>query len=469
MRKIKGKRLRKMESTSENNYVKLVGKVTSDKKFNHDIYGEKFYIFDLSVPRRSGDYDIIPIIISEKLLTNVDCSIGRKMMVEGQYRSYNSYEEGRSRIVLTVFAKKLTLLENQENEIEAGNGFVTNEVTLIGRICKKPIYRQTPFGREIADILLAVEREKYKSDYIPCIAGGRVARFFEDAKLETVVKLVGRIQTRQYEKRHEDGTLENKVKYEVSIGSLEVMKSNNHDESEATTTTITGKGKTNERLDNNKKIKKNREKKIENIFKNNYVEVCGKVISNKRFSHEIKGEKFYIIDISVPNWKKVCDIMPITISEKLIANVDLTLGNWIMIKGNLVSQNCYEDRKKGLIVTLVAQSLALTAQEGIINIFLPNKIELIGILCEKTVYSKTPWNKREVDIILEVKRAYEKSDYISCKAIGIEATSCDSIDVGTTVKVIGSVIPAIIEQEEQYGMEKQIVTYQVLISEIDIF
>ena len=202
---------------SENNHIIMVGKVTSDKRFSHEIYGEKFYIFDLSVPRLSGNSDIIPITISERLMVNGELPIGTKITVEGQFRSYNSYGEGKNKLVLTVFAKNVTLLEDQESEVEARKDFISNEVTLIGYICKKPVYRQTPFGREIADI--------------PCIAWGRTARFCENMEVGTEVKLVGRVQSRQYEKKHEDGTVENKVAYEVSVGSLEVV--NQKDDGEA--------------------------------------------------------------------------------------------------------------------------------------------------------------------------------------------------------------------------------------------
>ena len=213
----------------ENNHIILVGKVTSEKEFSHEIYGEKFYIFDLSVPRLSGNADIIPITISERLMVNGDLPVGTKITVEGQFRSYNSYGEGKNKLVLTVFAKNVKLLEDQENEVEARKDFISNEVTLIGYICKKPIYRQTPFGREIADILLAVNRAYSKSDYIPCIAWGRTARFCENMEVGTEVKVVGRVQSRQYEKKYEDGTVETNVAYEVSVGSLEVINQEDDD------------------------------------------------------------------------------------------------------------------------------------------------------------------------------------------------------------------------------------------------
>ena len=208
---------------SENNHIVLVGKVTSDKRFSHEIYGEKFYVFDLSVPRLSGTSDSIPITVSERLMVNGELPIDTKITVEGQFRSYNSYGEGKNRLILTVFAKNIILLEDQESEVEAKKDFISNEVTLIGYICKKPVYRQTPFGREIADILLGGNRAYSKSDYIPCIAWGRTARYCENMEVGTEVKIVGRVQSRQYEKKHEDGTIESKVAYEVSVASLEVI------------------------------------------------------------------------------------------------------------------------------------------------------------------------------------------------------------------------------------------------------
>ena len=131
----------------------LVGKVTSEKRFSHEVYGEKFYNFDLSVPRLSGNADLIPITISERLLTNKDIEMDSKVTVIGQFRSYNSYDNDRNRLILTVFAKDITFAEDQENDVKVGKDIVSNEVVLNGYICKKPIYRKTPFGREIADLL----------------------------------------------------------------------------------------------------------------------------------------------------------------------------------------------------------------------------------------------------------------------------------------------------------------------------
>ena len=169
-------------------------------------------------------------------------TIGTKLLIKGQFRSYNSYENEKNRLILTVFAKDIEKLEDavEEAEGEESNEFakkdtITNEVVLVGYICKKPIYRQTPFGREIADILLAVNRAYNKSDYIPSIAWGRNARFCQNLEVGTEVKIVGRIQSRNYEKKYEDGTVVKKVAYEVSVGSLEVVKENDNDNSEETT------------------------------------------------------------------------------------------------------------------------------------------------------------------------------------------------------------------------------------------
>ena len=177
----------------ENNHLVLVGKVTSEKKFSHEIYGESFYIFDLEVARLSGNADIIPITISERLILEKELEIGDRVEIEGQFRSYNSYENEKNRLILTVFAKDIKYLtEEEENPSEK----VSNEVTLVGYICKKPIYRQTPFGREISDILLAVNRAYNKSDYIPAIAWGRNARFCQNIEVGTKVKIAGRVQSR---------------------------------------------------------------------------------------------------------------------------------------------------------------------------------------------------------------------------------------------------------------------------------
>ena len=237
----------------ENNYLTLVGKVASEKKFSHEIYGERFYSFDLMIPRLSGSADIIPVTASERLFTDEMLQDGTKLLIKGQFRSYNSYENEKNKLILTVFAKDIEKLDDEKEENEETvnendetseesrkeafrKDYITNEVVLIGYICKKPIYRQTPFGREIADILLAVNRAYNKSDYIPSIAWGRNARFCQNLEVGTEVKIVGRVQSRNYEKKLEDGTVLKKVAYEVSIGSLEVLKESENGNEETVST-----------------------------------------------------------------------------------------------------------------------------------------------------------------------------------------------------------------------------------------
>ena len=221
----------------ENNYITLVGKVTGEKRLSHEIYGERFYVFDLEIPRLSGNSDIIPVTISERIITDETLVAGKKLLVKGQFRSYNSYVNEKNKLILTVFAKDVIEVEETEQEEEnemVKKDIITNEVVLIGYICKKPIYRQTPFGREIADILLAVNRAYNKSDYIPCIAWGRNARFCQTIEVGTQVKIVGRVQSRTYEKKFEDGTSETRVAYEVSVGSLEVINQEDNENKEKT-------------------------------------------------------------------------------------------------------------------------------------------------------------------------------------------------------------------------------------------
>ena len=222
----------------ENNYLTLVGKVTGEKTFSHEIYGERFFVFSLSIPRLSGNSDIIPVTVSERLINDEMLQEGKTLLIKGQFRSYNSYEQQKNRLILTVFAKDIVEVDennDEENEM-VKKETVTNEVVLTGYICKKPIYRQTPFGREIADLLLAVNRAYNKSDYIPCIAWGRNARFCQNIEVGVQVKIVGRVQSRTYEKKFEDGTVETRVAYEVSVGSLELINENDSENEEASET-----------------------------------------------------------------------------------------------------------------------------------------------------------------------------------------------------------------------------------------
>lgn len=214
-----------MDKIIETNMVKVIGKVVSDLEFNHDMYGEKFYIFDLEVPRLSNSVDILPISISERLLIGLDLRIGEYVIIEGQLRSYNRYVDMRNRLVLTIFTREIYIPEEEElNEVLRR----PNEIFLDGYICKDPIYRTTPFGREITDILLAVNRPYNKSDYIPSIAWGRNARFCENLNIGDHIKIWGRIQSREYQKKLNTGEIEKKIAYEVSISKLEFLENENN-------------------------------------------------------------------------------------------------------------------------------------------------------------------------------------------------------------------------------------------------
>ena len=207
----------------ENNNIKLVGKITADIEFNHETYGEKFYDTKVQVKRLSGDVDEINLIISDRLIIGKNLEVGTIVEINGQLRSYNYYteKENRRRLLLNIFVRDIRTVSDSElredEELET-----TNEVELIGHICKKPIYRKTPFGREISDILVAVNRPYGKSDYLPCIAWGRNARFSENLEVGQIIRIVGRMQSRQYNKELQDGTSEERVAYEVSIGTLEL-------------------------------------------------------------------------------------------------------------------------------------------------------------------------------------------------------------------------------------------------------
>ncbi|MDK2798509.1 MAG: hypothetical protein PWP27_614 [Clostridiales bacterium] len=205
-----------IENTLDNNKVEIVGTVDSSLVFSHEVYGEGFYNFTLKVPRLSDISDYIPIIVSERLLQNITLKIGDQIEIFGQFRSYNNYSNKGNKLILTVFARDIRKLE-EDKKIKNPNYIYLN-----GYICKDTVYRTTPFGREICDILLAVNRSYNKSDYIPCIAWGRNARYSETLKVGENVKIWGRIQSREYQKRLNDTEVVTKVAYEVSISKMEI-------------------------------------------------------------------------------------------------------------------------------------------------------------------------------------------------------------------------------------------------------
>ena len=195
----------------QNNKVYLKGEIVTEAKFSHEIYCEGFYEMDVLVKRLSGQADILPVTISERLIESGNLKVGSVLCALGQFRSYNKQADGRSRLMLTVFVREIL------NEDYCKN---PNNIVLSGYICKPPVYRTTPFNREIADVLVAVNRAYNKSDYIPCIAWGRNARFVKSLSVGDRVALAGRIQSREYQKKISDSETKTMIAYEVSISKL---------------------------------------------------------------------------------------------------------------------------------------------------------------------------------------------------------------------------------------------------------
>lgn len=201
----------------ENNQVTITGEVVSDFQYSHEVFGEGFYMVEVSVNRLSNFADIIPMMISERLIDTQCSYIGQYIRVDGQFRSYNRHEETKNRLVLSVFAREAELVDAEEAEQNP------NHIFLDGYVCKRPVYRKTPLGREIADVLLAVNRPYGKSDYIPCICWGRNARFADQFEVGSHIQLWGRIQSREYQKKISEDMYEKRVAYEVSVSKLEYI------------------------------------------------------------------------------------------------------------------------------------------------------------------------------------------------------------------------------------------------------
>lgn len=202
-----------MDNLMLNNKIYLEGKVISELQFSHEMYGEGFYTFNIEVPRLSESRDILFITISERLIGEIDIRVGAEIIVEGQLRSYNKFIDGGNRLILTVFARNVEMcIEKSKNP---------NQIFLDGFICKEPVYRTTPFGREISDMLLAVNRAYNKSDYIPTIAWGRNSRFCKSLKVSDNIRIWGRLQSREYQKKISDTETIKKIAYEVSISKME--------------------------------------------------------------------------------------------------------------------------------------------------------------------------------------------------------------------------------------------------------
>lgn len=205
-------------SIIKNNQVTIMGQVVTGFKFSHEVFGEGFYIMEVMVKRLSNTFDRIPLMISERLIDVTQDYVGEYIMATGQFRSYNRNEEQKKRLVLSVFVREISFIEEEPDDSKANN------ILLDGYICKEPIYRKTPMGREIADLLLAVNRPYGKSDYIPCICWGRNARYISNFGIGEHVQISGRIQSREYKKKISDTEIELRTAYEVSVSKLEVME-----------------------------------------------------------------------------------------------------------------------------------------------------------------------------------------------------------------------------------------------------
>ena len=203
------------EKSMENNKVTVIGQIVSEFTFSHEVYGEGFYMTELSVNRLSDQADIIPLMVSERLMDVHQSYLGQTIAVNGQFRSYNRHEGNRNRLLLSVFVREVEFMEGFDDYTKS------NQIFLDGYICKQPVYRKTPLGREIADILVAVNRPYGKSDYIPCIAWGRNARFAAGFDVGGRVRVWGRVQSREYTKKLNEVDCEKRVAYEISVGKLE--------------------------------------------------------------------------------------------------------------------------------------------------------------------------------------------------------------------------------------------------------
>lgn len=202
----------------DNNQVNIAGKVVGDFEFSHEVFGEGFYVLEVEVKRLSDSADVIPLMVSERLMDVTRDYKGTYVEIAGQFRSYNKHEEEKNKLVLSVFAREVKVCEDDYESLKP------NSIFLDGYICKPPIYRKTPLGREIADLLLAVNRPYGKSDYIPCISWGRNARFAEKFSVGGHIHVWGRIQSREYQKKISEMDVERRIAYEVSVSKLEYIE-----------------------------------------------------------------------------------------------------------------------------------------------------------------------------------------------------------------------------------------------------
>jgi single-stranded DNA-binding protein len=207
-----------VDKVIENNRVSIIGEIISEFMFSHEVFGEGFYVVNVSVNRLSDLQDIIPLMVSERLVDVTASHIGKLVSISGQFRSYNRHEGNRNRLVLSIFVRELEFVD--ENP-DSGK---TNQIFLDGFICKAPVYRKTPLGREISDLLVAVNRPYGKSDYIPCIAWGRNARYASTFEVGGRIQIWGRVQSREYIKKINEEQTEKHIAYEVSVSKLEYVE-----------------------------------------------------------------------------------------------------------------------------------------------------------------------------------------------------------------------------------------------------
>ena len=210
-----------LDKVIENNRVCIIGEIVSEFTFSHEVFGEGFYIANVSVNRLSDMVDVIPLMISERLIDVTKDYRGMKIEVAGQFRSYNRHEGTKNKLVLSIFVRELRFIEEDEMPEEQSK---SNQIFLDGYVCKPPIYRKTPLGREIADILVAVNRPYGKSDYIPCIAWGRNARFAGGLEVGSHLQVSGRVQSREYTKKIGEDEVERRVAYEVSVSKIDLVE-----------------------------------------------------------------------------------------------------------------------------------------------------------------------------------------------------------------------------------------------------
>jgi len=209
------------DNPQNTNNIEIRGVISSDFTFSHEVYGEGFYNFIVGASRLSESIDLLPVTVSERLISSMALAQGDLVDIRGQVRSYNNYiqEERRNRLLITIFAREIEQIDADSSALKN-----PNNVYLDGFICKKPVFRETPFGREIADILLAVNRSYNKSDYIPCICWGRNAKFASTLNISDNVRIGGRLQSRVYQKKYDDGSVVEKSAYEISISKIELAK-----------------------------------------------------------------------------------------------------------------------------------------------------------------------------------------------------------------------------------------------------